>query len=531
MSYHPAKNIIVIGAGIGGLSAAIQLAARGHHVHMLERQPQVGGKLNQVVMQGFSFDTGPSLITMPFVLRDLFQTAQRRLEDYLELVPLDVTCRYFYRDGLVLNAWRDQQRLVQEFARLCPADGEALQRYIAYAGNIYQAAADPFLYHSLGGPCDVLGTFVGYVLSGHPLAKEKEAMQGEEPSSALARLKAVFAALSPTTLDRINGTFFADRHLRQLFNRYATYNGSSPYKAASVYSLISYVELSSGGWYIKGGIYTLARALKRLALELGVGIETNCNVRRILVERGEARGVTLENGLVQRSDVVIANSDVVTTHRELLSPAVRNERLVRRLERLERLEPSCSGFVLMLGVNKRYPQLSHHNIFFSDDYRAEFDDLFVRHIAPVHPTIYICATSHSDTSQAPEGYENIFILVNAPYLTAKSNWPRDAAAYRERVLDVLARYPQAGLEDLQEHIICEEMLTPEDFWQKYGANRGSIYGVSSNARLAPFTRPGNRSKEIRNLYFVGGSTHPGGGVPLVALSGKIVAELIAQDMK
>lgn len=527
MSYHLAKNIIVIGAGIGGLSAAIRLAARGHHVHMLERQSQVGGKLNQVVMQGFSFDTGPSLITMPFVLHDLFQAAQRRLEDYLELVPLDVTCRYFYRDGLVLNAWRDQQRLVQEFARLCPADGEALQRFIAYAGNIYQAAADPFLYHSFGDPFDVLGTLVRYVLNGHPLATEKEAIQGKESSSVLSRLQAVCAALSPTTLDYINRTFFADKHLRQLFNRYATYNGSSPYKLASVYSIIPYVELTSGGWYIKDGIYTLALALKRLALELGVGITTNCNVRRILVEHGEARGVTLENGLVQRADVVIANSDVVTTHRELLSPAVRNERLV---ERLERLEPSCSGFVLMLGVNKRYPRLSHHNIFFSDDYRAEFDDLFVRHIPAVHPTIYICATSHSDASQAPEGHENIFILVNAPYLTAKSNWPLKAAAYRERILDVLARYPQAGLEDLREHIVCEEMLTPEDFWQKYGANRGSIYGLSSNAHMAPFSRPGNRSKEIGNLYFVGGSTHPGGGVPLVTLSGKIVAELIEKSV-
>jgi phytoene desaturase len=529
MSHHIAKNIIIVGAGIGGLSAAIRLAARGHHVHILERQSQVGGKLNQVVVQGFSFDTGPSLITMPFVLRDLFQAAQRRLEDYLELVPLDITCRYFYRDGLVLNAWRDQQRLVKEFARLCRADGEALQRFIAYAGNIYQAAADPFLYHSLGGPLDVMGTFVRYVLNGHPLATGNEAYrQREEPSSILSRLQAVFAALSPTTLDHISETFFADKHLRQLINRYATYNGSSPYKVASVYSIIPYVELTSGGWYIQGGIYTLAQALQRLALELGVCIATGCNVRRILVEHGEARGVVLEDGWVQRADAVIANSDVVTTQRELLSPAVRNERLVQRLERLE---PSCSGFVLMLGVNKRYPQLSHHNIFFSDDYRAEFDDLFVRHIPPVHPTIYICATSQSDASQAPEGHENIFILVNAPYLTAKSNWPRNAAAYRERILDVLARYPQAGLEDLREHIVCEVMLTPEDFWQKYGANRGSIYGLSSNARMAPFTRPGNRSKEIHNLYFVGGSTHPGGGVPLVTLSGKIVAELIAQDMK
>ena len=528
MHHHTTKHVIIVGAGIGGLSAAIYLASQGHHVQIIERQPRVGGKLNQVAMQGFTFDTGPSLITMPYVFYDLFQTAQRQLEDYLDLVPLDITCRYFYRDGLVLHAWRDRQRLVDEFARLSPPDAHALQRFIAYTASLYQAAADPFLFHSLGGPLDVMGTFVRYVMHGHAIAAtSKVHTRVNEPTSQLYRLKTVLAALSPTTLNQVIGSFFTDKHLRQLFDRYATYNGSSPYQVASVYSIIPYVELASGGWYLRGGIYTLAQALERLAQELGIAIATNCHVQRILVEHGEARGVVLGDGQVLRADIVIANSDVVTTHRELLSPAVRRERLVRRLERLE---PSCSGFVLMLGVDKRYPQLSHHNIFFSDDYRAEFDDLFARRIPLRDPTVYVCATSRSDATQAPEGHENLFVLVNAPYLTAESNWQGNAAAYRQRVLNVLASYPQAGLTDVRDHIVCERILTPEDFRKQYGANRGSIYGLSSNARMAPFTRPGNRSKEIRHLYFVGGSTHPGGGVPLVTLSGKIVAELIAQDM-
>ena len=515
MSYAK-KHIIIVGAGIGGLSAAIRLAAQGYQVSVLERQAQIGGKLNQIVMQGFSFDTGPSLITMPYVLHDLFESAQCRLEDYLDLVPLDPTCRYFYRDGLILNAWRDKQRLADEFARLNPHDGEALYRFLDYADNIYQAAADPFLYHSLGGPLNVMGTFVRYVLKGHPRAKRQ----------VLSRLRAVLSALSPATLDQCVREFFEDEHLRQLFDRYATYNGSSPYQVASVYSIIPYVELASGGWYLRGGIYTLAQALGRLARELGVCIETDCNVQRILVEYGEARGVVLDDGRVRRCDVVIANSDVVTTHRELLSPTVCSTRLVHHLSALE---PSCSGFVLMLGVNKEYSQLAHHNIFFSDDYEAEFDDLFAHHIPLRNPTIYICATSRSDSTQAPVKHENLFVLVNAPYLTAASNWKRDAAPYRERILNLLASYPQANLGDLREHIVCEAMLTPEDFRRKYGANRGSIYGLSSNQRMAPFTRPGNRSKEIDNLYFVGGSTHPGGGVPLVMLSGKIVAEMVAGE--
>jgi len=533
------KSVIVIGAGIGGLAAAIRLAAQGHHVTILERQAQVGGKLNHVERNGFSFDTGPSLITMPYVLEDLFSSAQRNLNDYLDLLSLDITCRYFYHDGVVLNAWRDQERLAEEFARLNPHDGVALYRFLDSARNIYQAAADPFLYHSLGNPLDVLCTFVRYVLQGHPNSRveqlQRVGMTGATPvmppppvvptTTLFSRLKAVLTALSPQTLDSSVRSFFEDEHLRQLFDRYATYNGSSPYKVTSVYNIIPYVELADGAWYPRGGIYAVAQALERLARELGVTIDTCCNVRRILVERNEARGVVLADGRVLRSDVVIANSDVVTTHRELLSPAVRNKRRVRHLEQLE---PSCSGFVLLLGVDKQYPQLAHHNIFFSDDYHEEFDDLFERHIPLSDPTIYVCATSRSDSTQAPPGHENLFVLVNAPYLTAKSNWKHDAPAYRERILDLLASYKQVDLSDLREHIVCEAMLTPEDFREKYGANAGSIYGLSSNSRMAPFTRPGNKS-EIRSLYFVGGSTHPGGGVPLVMLSGKIVAELVTRE--
>lgn len=536
MSHH--TSCIVVGAGIGGLSAAIRLAVQGYSVQLFERQPTVGGKLNLLEMDGFSFDTGPSLITMPDVLRDLFQSAHRRMEDYLDLIPLDITCRYFYRDGVTLNAWRDIDRLAAEFSSINVHDGEALYRFIGYTRALYEAAADPFLYHSLGNPLDILNTFVRYVVKGHPTHVSsfqrnedgQSSKNGEDDGNngtMLSRLRAVLAALSPRTLDQCVRDFFQDEHLRQLFDRYATYNGSSPYRVASVYSLIPSIELADGGWYPRGGIYALARALERLAREVGVCIETGCGVKRILVEHDQARGVVLADGRVMRAEVVIANSDVVTTHRELLSSTRRNERLVKRLERLE---PSCSGFVLLLGVNKQYPQLAHHNIFFSDDYPSEFVDLFERRIPIRNPTIYVCATTRTDTTQAPAGHDNLFVLVNAPYLTKQSDWQRDAPAYRERILNLLASYRQIDLSDLREHIVCEAMITPEDFWEKYGANGGSIYGLSSNARMAPFARPGNRSQEIRDLYFVGGSTHPGGGVPLVMLSGKIVADLIAHDV-
>ncbi|GCE27141.1 phytoene desaturase [Dictyobacter alpinus] len=511
------KKVLIIGAGIGGLSAAIHLASQGHQVSLLERQPRVGGKLNHLEMDGFSFDTGPSLITMPYVLRDLFATAGRRLEDYLDLQSLDETCRYFYRDGAILHAWRDHEKLAREFAHFNKHDGESFWRFLKQARTIFEASADPFLYNSLGSPMDVLQTFIRFVLQGHAT---------EEQSGLAERLNAVLTALAPTTLDQHVRSFFEDEHIRQLFDRYATYNGSSPYQVASVYSIIPYVELADGGWYPRGGIYALAQALEKVARELGVEIETNCEVRRILVEHGQARGVVLAGDRVLRSDLVVANSDVVTTYRELLSPAIGQARLTRKLEQLE---PSSSGFVLLLGTKREYPELAHHNIFFSDDYPAEFQDLFERKVPQRQPTVYVCATTRTDPSQAPAGHENLFVLVNAPYLTAKSNWQQEALHYRDLVLDVLASYPQIDLSDIREQLVCERILTPEDFQRNYGANAGSIYGLSSNARMAPFTRPTNRALEIQGLYFVGGSTHPGGGVPLVMLSGKIVAGLIAED--
>jgi len=510
-------QVVVVGAGMGGLSAAIHLAVQGYKVHIFERQPQVGGKLNQIQMDGFHFDTGPSLITMPAVFRGIFQSAGRRLEDYLDLQPLELTCRYFYRDGAILNAWRDHERLAAEYARFNPADGAAFWRFLEHVRIIYEASAGPFLFSSPGSPLQLLRTF----------ARQAQMSDGTPDSaSGKQHLREIFSALLAPNMEQHVSHYFQDEHLRQLYARYATYNGSSPYQVSGIYSIIPYVELADGGWYPMGGIYAVAQALEKLARELGVEITTSCDVRRILVEYGEARGVVLADGRVVRSELVVANSDVVTTHLQLLSASATKPRYVRHLEHLE---PSCSGFVLLLGVKKRYPELAHHNIFFSDNYPAEFEDLFERKIPQRNPTIYICATSRTDPSQAPADHENLFVLINAPYLTASSNWQRDAVPYREHILDLLATYTQIDLSDLREHIVSSAILTPEDFWQRYGSNAGSIYGLSSNSRLAPFVRPGNRSTQVRNLYFVGGSTHPGGGVPLVLLSGKIVSALIVED--
>ncbi|HEY4388627.1 MAG TPA: phytoene desaturase family protein [Ktedonobacteraceae bacterium] len=515
------NQIVIIGAGIGGLSTAIRLAALGERVQVLERQSQVGGRLAQLKVNDFHFDTAPSLITMPHVLRGLFYAAKRRVEDYLDLVPLDLTCRYFYRDGLVLNAWRDHTRLVEEFARLNPHDGDSLRRFLAYVHNIY-LVADPFLFKHQENPLEMLLALISYIFRGHA----PDTVTQADHSTFLSRCQAVFATFSADTLDQLVARYFQDEHLRLLFNHYATCSGSSPYQMSSAYSILPYIELVDGGWHLRGGISALTRALEKLALELGVTIRTNTNVCRILVEQGMARGVVLPSGQTVRAKVVIANSDIVSTHRELLSPAVCSPRQKRHLTALE---PSSSSFALMLGVKGQYPQLARHNVFFSGNDKAEFTDLFDARIPVRNPTISLSVTSRSDETQAPAEHESLFVQVNAPYLTAQSNWRRDAPAYREHILDLLTSYSRAELADLRQRIVCETLLTPEDFQRRYSANAGALYGPSANTRMAFFTRPNNCSQTIRRLYFVGSSTHPGGSIPQVMLSSKIVTNLFLQE--
>jgi len=261
-------------------------------------------------------------------------------------------------------------------------------------------------------------------------------------------------------------------------------------------------------------MYEIPKALERLARELNVEFRFDAEIEKILVEEGKAVGVKLKSGEQLKSDLVVANSDAVETYRNLLP--VENKKIESR-------EPSCSGFVMLLGVKRQFPKLAHHNIFFSDDYKAEFDAIFKELRPARNPTIYVCAASKTDVTQAPVGCENLFVLINAPYTSEKTNWEKEKKSYRDLIIKKLEN---AGLENLENSIDFEQIITPFDFEQKYRANRGSIYGVSSNGIFSAFLRVPNKAKDIENLYFVGGATHPGGGIPLVLLSGKMAAESI-----
>jgi phytoene desaturase len=475
---------LVIGAGLGGLAVACRLAHAGHSVAVLEKNETVGGKVNLVEAAGFRFDTGASLLTMRHVLEDLFTACGRRLEDYVELVRLDPVCRYSWSDGTIFDASDDIEASVAGLEGFAPDDGDAFRSYLDRSKLRYEIAERTFLAKSL----NELSTLL-------------------RPSL----LPDLLRISSLRTLSSYNSASFRSPKLRQLFDRFATYNGSSPYKVPATFSLISWAEFGLGAWYPKGGMYEISRALGRLAGELGVRVFTKTEVQKMVVRNGRVVGVKAV-GETFGAEVVVSNADAVETYRTLLDSQEFQDR-----------EPSCSGFVLLLGTNRRFDSLAHHNIFFSDDYKSEFEEIF-RHKRPASdPTIYVCASSRTDSTQAPDGCENLFVMVNAPYTSKRTDWQQEMRPYRDFLM---TRLEEIGLEGISKSVVYEKVITPADFKVRYRANRGSIYGISSHGMFSAFKRVPNRSKDLENLYFVGGAAHPGGGIPLVLLSAKHTADLI-----
>lgn len=487
------KSAIIVGAGLGGLATAIRLAARNLQVQIFEKNELPGGKVNLHKAAGYTFDTGASLLTMRHVVEDLFASAGRRAEDYLTIEPLEPICRYRWADGATLDASTDITRTLAEIERVAPEDAAAFESFLADSRRKYEVAERTFLAHSLNDLPRLL-------------------------RPRYARDLAVIA--SWRTLAAHNARHFRSPYLRQLFNRFATYNGSSPYRTPATFALIPYVEFGLGAWYVQGGMYELPRALARLATELGVKISTGVEISRILVDNNRARGVVTADGATHESDAVIANSDAIETYSRLVPETARR---IYTNRKLARVEPSCSGFVLLLGVRRRYDHLAHHNIFFSTDYEAEFRQIFDEMRPAADPTVYVCATSRTDPTQAPPGCENLFVLVNAPATSERTDWSRESDVYRNLIVKKLEGF---GLDGLSAAVEYEHRITPEDFAARYGAHRGALYGASSNSTLSAFFRPPNKARDIENLFFAGGTTHPGGGIPLVLLSGKMAADLV-----
>jgi len=479
----------IIGSGIAGLATAIRLAARGMEVDVFEANSYCGGKLTVISRDGFTWDAGPSLFTMPHFVDELLALAgmDGRTFSYRKM---DETCRYFWEDGTTLTAHADADAFARETEQKLGVKASAVRAALFKARELHEATSPLFLEKSLHRVTDFMN---GNTLKAMAML----------PRFDLHR-----------TMHEVNRSRFRNPKAEQLFNRFATYNGSDPYRAPGILNVIPHLEHNVGTFLPQGGMHSITTALERAALKLGVRFHMNTAVERILVENRRATGVWVD-GRRWDADVVVTNADVVPTYRRLLRDQKEPESILEQ-------ERSTSALIFYWGMRGESPSLGLHNIFFSDDYAREFRSLFQQHDICDDPTVYVNITSRFERDHAPEGHENWFVMVNAP---ANQGQDWDAIIDRVRV-QVLEKLGRIMGRDLRSDLVCEELLDPRTIEARTGSYMGSLYGASSNHWKSAFMRHPNFKQDIKGLYFCGGSVHPGGGIPLCLLSAKIVEELI-----
>ena len=486
----PAKKALIIGAGIAGIATAIRLAAKGYAVDVFETNDYPGGKLAEIKQDSFRFDTGPSLLTMPQYIDELFELAGKDSSQYFSYQKLDIICKYFYEDGSRLTAYADGEKFVNEADNLA-GEGKALRNYIKKSSRIYELTDHLFLQRSL----DQLKTFFTW--------------------DAVKSLLHFGEIDTFRTMHEANCRFFIDRRLQQYADRYATYNGSNPYRAPATLNVIPHLEQHFGAYFPKSGMWQITNCLVELAESLEVKFRYRSKVDEIILKDKKAVGVRVNDKLIE-GEIVVSNMDVWFTYHRLLSryPQYRPKKILSQ-------QRSSSALIFYWGIKRQFPELDLHNIFFSNDYKAEFEHIWQKQTIYHDPTVYINITSKLKPDDAPPGCENWFVMINVPS-DKRQNWDQLIAEARANIFKKLSRMLRT---DVAELIISESILDPRLIESRTSSYKGSIYGTSSNSRYAAFLRHANRSK-IKNLYFCGGSVHPGGGIPLCLLSAKIVSELI-----
>jgi len=484
------KKAIIIGSGIAGIAASIRLAVQGYDVHVFEKNDYPGGKLSAFEKNDYRFDAGPSLFTQPQNIEELFTLANEPIEDYFQYKEVDIVCHYFFENGIQLNTYADREKLANEFQTKLGEQPDSVKKYLSKAETLYENIGEIFLNHSLH-------------LSKTWLHKRV--------INALKNIKLPYLLNS---LHQYNTTQFKSKEAVQIFNRFATYNGSNPYKAPAMLSLIPHLEQNQGTFYPKGGMINITNALYKLALKKGVQFHFNQSVEKIVHEDGMAKGI-VTNGKMIDANLIVSNGDVYYTYKNLLQ----NPSKIKTLEKLER---SSSALIFYWGIKNEFAQLGLHNILFSEKYEEEFDHLFNKKTLFNDPTIYINITSKMESNQAPDGCENWFVMINAPTNNGQ-DWATLIQESRQQIIQKINRILKTDIEAIIE---SEHVLDPVIIEQKTGTYQGSLYGTSSNSKFAAFFRPANFSSEINGLYFCGGTVHPGGGIPLCLKSAYITSELI-----
>jgi len=486
----PRKNALIIGAGIAGIATAIRLAVKGYDVAIFEANSYPGGKLSEFEKDGFRFDAGPSLLTMPQYIDELFMLADKKPTEYFSYQKLDVVCNYFYEDGSYIKAYADEDKFITELSKATDEPETAIKKYAENSRRIYNITNHVFLERSLHR----LKTYLSWNAIGSILhLPQIDAMR---------------------TMHKANTSFFRDQRAVQFFDRYATYNGSNPFSAPATLNVIPHIEQHFGAYFPDGGMYNIVISLVKLAESLGVKFHYNFPVEEIVLDGRKVKGIKV-NGELHEADIVVSNMDVWFTYHKLLKdrPKLHPQKILQQ-------ERSSSALIFYWGINKQFPQLDLHNIFFSADYKTEFDHIWQQKDIYHDPTVYLNISSKYKPDDAPAGCENWFVMINVPANTGQ-DWDQLIADARKNIVAKLNRLLGENISPL---IVNESVLDPRGIERRTSSYQGSIYGTSSNSQFAAFLRHANKSSKIDGLYFCGGSVHPGGGIPLCLLSAKIVSD-------
>jgi len=486
------KSAVIIGSGIGGIATAIYLAKNGYNVSVFEKNSTAGGRCGQLIREGHRFDLGATMLVMPEIYREIFESLGIPFFEKNEIKPLKNLYNIYFDNNDVVTFTTDKEKMKMQHERIEPGSFAKSQKYVKDGYEIFQIGMNKLI----GRNFDNIFQFANFRNIG-----------------MLVKLKTYISNWKYVK------KFFRDNHLRMAYTFQNIYVGQSPFDSPALFSMVPAAELTEGSFFPKGGMYTIVENLVSEAHSSGVIFQYNKPVKKIKVTANMAEGIILEDGTEINADVIVANADLPYVYRNLLPDR-------RKSGRIDRMKYSCSAISYHWALDKVYPQLGHHSVFLSDGFREGLDRIFVDKSVGDHPSFYIHAPVRTDPSAAPPGHDTLSFIVGAGHVDRKKKQDWDDQKKKTRMA-LIQRLKQLGLEDIEEHIKFEICYTPENWEHACNISRGSVFGsLAHNLMQMGYFRPHNQHGRYKNLFFVGGSTHPGNGIPNVLLSAKLTAERI-----